>query len=105
MDTAPILARVLDLARALDAALEAGRACADDDVYALAGLVIELDLALTRGDALPARWRPSVERSAPLLMLGEEPAANEVRPRRRRAVRHTQTPAAHQLALPFATGA
>ncbi len=102
MNVDVILAQVLQLAASLDGAIEAGVPCEEDHVYALAGLVMELDGWLATG-----RRPPSAGRAAPsdgaLLVLGADAASNEVTPRRRHGPvrRRRAAVATTQLALPF----
>lgn len=106
MDVDAILARVLQLSASLDDAIEGGRPCHEDAVYALAGLVLELDRWLADGHRAPSRWRAAVGVvAAPTFVLRPAVASNEVTPRRRRPpVRRSRTrDVAGQLALPFAT--
>lgn len=104
MDVDAILARVLQLAASLDDAIEGARPCDEDAVYALAGLVLELDAHLAAGRRAPSRWREAVAPVAATFVLGPVDASNETAPRRRRppvrrrAVRSGEA----QLALPFA---
>lgn len=101
MDVDVILAKVLQLSVLLDDAIEAGHGCDEDAVYALAGMVLELDRWLVEGRRPPERWRAL---ATPPLVLTPGTASNEVMPRRRhtpvrrRSLRTDDT----QLALPFA---
>ena len=95
-----LLAQVTQLAAALDAAIESGHPCDEDHVYALAGLVLELDRWMASGRRPPARWDRA---PAALLVLGADAASNEVAPRRRHPPvrRRPRAPVTTQLALPF----
>jgi hypothetical protein len=98
-----LLAQIVHLASVLDAAIESGHALEEDHVYALAGLVLELDRWMAMGRPPPTRWsRPCVP-PAPLLVLRGSVASNEVVPSRRHAParRRTRTPTGTQLSLPF----
>jgi len=98
-----LLSQLIAFATSLDAAIESGHACDEDHVYALAGLVLELDRWLATGRPLPTRWARPARAPAALLVLGGESASNEVTPRRRHApVRRRRAAAAPvQLAFPF----
>ncbi len=103
MDVDAILARVLQLAASLDDAIEAARPCDEDAVYALAGLVLELDAHLASGRRAPTRWRDAME-TTPTFVLRPVDASNETVPRRRRPPvrRRVVRGGGAQLALPFA---
>lgn len=98
-----LLAQVTQLAAALDAAIESGHPCDEDHVYALAGLVLELDRWMASGRRPPARWDRAPAPATSLLVLGADAASNEVAPRRRHPPvrRRPPAPATTQLALPF----
>lgn len=101
MDVDVILSKVLGLCASLDDAIESGHACDEDAVYALAGMVLELDRWLVEGRRPPVRWRSL---RTPPLVLTPGTASNEVLPRRRHGPVRRRHPRADdtQLALPFA---
>lgn len=103
MNVDVILAKVLELAASLDGAIEAGVPCEEDHVYALAGLVLELDGWLAAGRRPPERWARAAPTDGALLVLGADAASNEVAPRRRHGPvrRRRAAVATAQLALPF----
>lgn len=103
MNVDVILAKVLELAASLDGAIEAGVPCEEDHVYALAGLVLELDGWLAGGRRPPERWARAAPADGALLVLGADAASNEVAPRRRHGPvrRRRAAVATAQLALPF----
>jgi hypothetical protein len=107
MDTEVLLRHLLRLRAAIDCAVEAAIPVSDADVYALVGLVDELDHALSRGATLPSRWsraardvRPVVERATAITVdLRVEPSNDNGSRRRRTRIRVTRTTG--QLALPW----
>jgi len=56
MDSDATLDWILRLARKIDRDLEEGRSPKEDAVYALVGLVLELDVWLEAGHQTPKRW-------------------------------------------------
>ncbi len=102
MNVDVILAKVLQLAASLDGAIEAGLPCEEDQVYALAGLVLELDGWLAAGRRPPERWTRAATPDGALL-LGVDAASNEVTPRRRHGPvrRRRAAVTTSQLTLPF----
>jgi hypothetical protein len=97
-----LLAHLLRLRAAMDCALEAAVPVSDDDVYALVGLLDELDRALRSGAGLPSRWSPRRARRSVrglTLDLSVAPSNDNSQRRRRARVRCTRTN--EQLALPW----
>ncbi len=86
MDPDALLTRILSLGVGLDDAIEQGLPLDEDDVYALAGLVMELDVWLSEGRRLPRRWDRARDVSARPLLLTSESASNDVAPRKRRSL-------------------
>lgn len=111
MDTDVLLRHLLRLRAAIDCAVEASVPVSDADVYALIGLVDELDHQLARGAKLPARWarspraphvvaepRSFVPRAV-TVDVHAEPSNDNAARRRRTRIRVTRTTG--QLALPW----
>jgi hypothetical protein len=103
MDPDALLTRILSLGATLDEAIEHGHPVDEDAVYALAGLVMELDVWLAAGRRPPARWAwARATDSAPLLLCNDA-ASNDAAPRVRRPLARTRRtrPASAQLAFAF----
>lgn len=105
MDTEVLLRHLLRLRAAIDCAVEAAVPVSDADVYALVGLVDELDQRLSRGAPLPSRWARAAREvrpaTAPAITvdLHVEPSNDNAARRRRTRIRVTRTTG--QLALPW----
>lgn len=103
MDTDLLLAHLLRLRAAMDCAIDAAVPVSDDDVYALVGLIDELDRAMRRTQRLPSRWAPRairpVRAAGFTIDLCLSPSNDNASRRRRPRVRQTRIGA--QLALPW----
>jgi|LNFM01.1.fsa_nt_gb hypothetical protein len=109
MDTDVLLRHLLRLRAAIDCAVEAAVPVSDGDLYALVGLLDELDGALSRGAPLPARWSRANHATSPVsarpvsravtVDLRVEPSNDNATRRRRTRIRVTRT--SGQLALPW----
>jgi hypothetical protein len=107
MDPDATLSHLLRLRAAIDQALECAVPVGDDDVYALVGLLDELDRWLREARRAPVRWARAVAsthvtspRPRAIRLDVSVPASNDNASRRRRArVRSTRTNG--QLALPW----
>lgn len=102
MDPDALLTRVLSLSVALDDAIEQALPLDEDDVYALVGLVMELDVWLSEGRRLPRRWDVAREVEAKPLLLTSESASNDVTPRKRRSLVRNRRPREASAQLTFA---
>lgn len=101
MDPDALLTRILSLGVALDDAIERNLGVDEDAVYALAGLVMELDVWLSEGRRLPARWRSRRGVEAGPLLLSNEAPGNDAAPRRRRSLVRGRRPRVESAQLAF----
>jgi hypothetical protein len=104
MDPDVTLDWILRLRTRLDDAVEQGDPLDADAVYALVGLIAELDAHLCAGATPPRRWLPA-HATRHFALDSAQPASNDAPPRRHvRARRRARSArgAADQLPLPFA---